>query len=107
MPSAVERYGYAVMNPADDPATRLRQRFHACGYVRSKDEGKAQDLAGKYRKGWEVRLVLRNDEDVQRTRRLIEQVGLKPGRPFLKSGRPVQPIYGKAAVDWFRADEGS
>jgi hypothetical protein len=38
---------------------------------------------------------------VRAVRRLVRAVGLRPGKPFAKHGRIVQPVYGQTAVRWF------
>ncbi len=58
-------------------------------------------MGQKYKKGYEVRLVVKTWREVMRIRQLLHCVGFKAGRPFKKHSRIVQPIYGKAAVEWF------
>jgi hypothetical protein len=55
----------------------------------------------KYKKGYEVRIIVKTAEELRRLRACILLAGFKPGSPYKKRKRIVQPIYGKSAVDWF------
>lgn len=81
---------------------RLAQLFQRNGYIRAPREERRQEIGRRYHKGWEVRLVLNSEEELEEVRGLLEQAGLKAGRPFKKSRQWAQPIYGKGAVDIFR-----
>jgi uncharacterized membrane protein affecting hemolysin expression len=45
--------------------------------------------------------VATNEDELVEIRRLLEQLGFKPGKPFQKKRQIIQPIYGKEAVEWF------
>lgn len=79
----------------------LLRWFERGGYIRRYDpERRAQEGQG-YKKGYEVRFVLGSEDDLQVVRRLLTAAELRPGKPFRKHQRYVQPVYGRAAVDWF------
>ncbi len=80
---------------------RLAQLFQRNGYIRVPRDERRRELGPRYKKGWEVRLVLKSEEELEEARRLLEQAGLKPGSPFRKSKQWAQPVYGKKAVDFF------
>ena len=82
---------------------RLAEFFLRSGYMRMPRHERRQKLGRRYRKGWEVRLVLNSEDELNEVRRLLEQAGLKPGKAFKKWSRWVQPIYGKQAVNFFSA----
>lgn len=84
----------------EEPEIALRQFFQQHGYVRVANKERKEQSA-KYKKGSEVRLVAQTESELKLIRHWLEQVGFKPGKPFRKHSRLVQPIYGKAAVDWF------
>ncbi len=90
----------------DSCRARLAQLFERNGYVRLPHEERRRELGSKYEKGWEVRLVLNTQSELDEVRPLLERMGLKPGRPVKKSNQWVQPIYGKQAVDLFSAWTG-
>jgi hypothetical protein len=75
--------------------------FQRNGCVRVVDEKRRKELGQKYKKGYEVRLVAYSREELEIMRRLIQQSGFKPGKPYKKHRQFVQPVYGKLAVDWF------
>lgn len=76
--------------------------FEQSGYVRRFDPERRKRVGSSlYKKGFEVRLVLTSEEELREARRLLEVVGLRPGKPFRKNSRFVQPIYGRSALDWF------
>lgn len=82
----------------------LRELFATSGYVRLPDPAKKKErerAGSRYRKGYEVRLVVDTMGEVELARELIRLVGFKPGRSFAKHRRLVQPVYGRAATEWF------
>ena len=81
--------------------------YRQSGYVR-RFSPKRRKRVGSflYKKGFEVRLVLTSEEELREARRLLEAVGLRPGKPFRKHSRFVQPVYGKIALDWFITHAG-
>ncbi len=85
----------------ESPESALKRFFQRHGYVRVADLGIREELGRKYKKGYEVRLVAVSRREVAWLRRLLKQVGFKPGKPFQKHSRIVQPIYGRVAVEWF------
>jgi len=85
----------------DSAEALLRQSFRQDGYVRVVNKARRKEMGRKYRKGYEVRLVVKTPPELTQVRQLLRQIGFKPGKPFEKHRRIVQPIYGKAAVEWF------
>jgi hypothetical protein len=82
---------------------RLMGLFQRNGCVRVPRDERRLELGRRYKKGWEVRLTLRSQEELEEARNLLAEAGLKAGRPFAKFRLYVQPIYGKVAVDFFSA----
>ncbi len=85
----------------ESPEGLLRQAFRRSGYVRVVDKTLRKEMGQKYKKGYEVRLVVKTKRELTQIRQLLRQVGFKTGKPFEKHSRMVQPIYGKSAVEWF------
>ncbi|OHB76189.1 MAG: hypothetical protein A2W31_05805 [Planctomycetes bacterium RBG_16_64_10] len=84
------------------PARELKSFFERSGYVRLADLDRRKELTSRrYKKGYEVRIMVWNQDDLRRLRDLLRQVGFKAGRPFRKVNRWAQPVYGKVAVEWF------
>lgn len=82
---------------------RLLAYFKRNGYVRSPNfKLKKYVSADKYKKGWEIRLVAKTKSELFLLGELLDEVGLKKGKPFKKGGLTVQPVYGKQAVEWFK-----
>jgi hypothetical protein len=54
-----------------------------------------------YKKGDEVRLVAGSTTELATIRRLLDEAGFKPGRPFVKGRQFRQPLYGRAEVARF------
>jgi hypothetical protein len=90
----------------ESPEELLGQYFRRNGYVRVVNEKRRQEQGQKYKKGYEVRLVTRNEQELAEIRHLLEQRGLKAGKPFRKHAQIVQPVYGKGAVEWFSKAKG-
>jgi hypothetical protein len=80
----------------------LRKLFRRNGYARVVSLKKRKKLTSrKYKKGYEVRFVLVDEGELERTRRLLGDAGFKPGKEFPKNKRLVVPVYGKTAVQTF------
>ncbi len=79
----------------------LRQLFSETGYVRLADEARRQADGASYKKGYEVRLVVQTEAELAELRRWLARAGFKPAKPFVKGNQLVQPVYGRAAVEWF------
>ena len=71
---------------------RLLARFLATGYVRSADPEKRRQDGRRYRKGYEVRIVLEAAADVRRVRAWAEALGLRAGSSYAKHNRLVLPL---------------
>jgi len=84
----------------------LRDLFEERGFVRTADlEKRRRETAVKYKKGYEVRLTADSEDELSRIRRLLETAGFKPGKPFRKHSRWIQPVYGRSVVEWFLDEE--
>ena len=79
----------------------LLRWFERGGYIRRYDPDRRAREGQGYKKGYEVRFVLASEEDLPVVRRLLTAAKLRPGKPFRKHQRYVQPVYGRAAVEWF------
>ncbi len=66
--------------------------------------------SGRYKKGWEVRLLVYTAEELAEVRTLLARCGLRAGEPYAKGQRTVQPVYGELAVacfdEWLRVTVG-
>ncbi|MBI4675551.1 MAG: hypothetical protein HY741_28235 [Chloroflexi bacterium] len=51
-----------------------------------------------YKKGYELRIVVKTQDDLKQLRRLLLDAGIQPGKAFRKAKQWVVPVYGKAAV---------
>jgi len=83
-------------------ARELAYFFTRNGYVRAQNTKRLKEEGpGTYKKGAEVRLVARSEDELELMRDLLDQAGFKAGRPFRKGNQYCQPLYGKQAVDRF------
>lgn len=80
----------------------LQRLFARTGYIRhrSTDQLETHGTA-RYRKGSEVRFVLRSETELTRVRGWLLLLGFKPGKPYALPGRMVQPVGGESAVKVF------
>ncbi len=89
----------------DDGTTHDRLGAHLVklirrnAYVRQPNAERRKLEKTHYKKGWEVRLVLKSEAEVAVARRLLEKSGLKAGRPFAKARQWVLPLYGRKMVE--------
>jgi hypothetical protein len=79
----------------------LTRLFNRNGYVRIPDPDRAGEGSGKYKKGYEVRLVAESSSELTTIRQLLRAVKLDPGKPFLKNKHWCLPIYGREATERF------
>jgi hypothetical protein len=83
-------------------ARRLRDLFLRTGYVRRYHPSVRRKVGSeRYKKGFEVRLTLHSLREARAVAGWLRQVGLKPGRAYSKHGKVIQPVYGRAALEWF------
>jgi len=83
-------------------AALLRACFDRPGYVRAANLTRRKEVGSqRYKKGWEVRLLVRDSKELAEVRRALAAAGFHPGRPFQKHKQIAQPVYGKAAVEAF------
>jgi hypothetical protein len=87
--------------PLESPETLVRRCFRDGGCVRVVDKVRRKKMGQLYKKGYEVRLVVKTRAELLQVRELLRQVGFNPAKTFVKRNQIVQPIYGKAAVEWF------
>lgn len=82
---------------------RLIELYRKNGYARTPNTERRANEKANYKKGWEIRIVLRSEGELKEVRRLLEQRGIDPGNPFKKSKQWVQPLYGKKIFEEFEA----
>ena len=92
-----------MQNTDDDAAaTLLSHFFQRNGYARHpKATRQSEEGSAKYKKGAEIRLVLKSQAEVDAAYHALIQLALKPGAPFAKAKQLVLPIYGKKKVTRF------
>jgi hypothetical protein len=76
---------------------RVAEYFLRNGYLRAADPRLRRDRGQAYKKGYEVRFVLGSSGELKEVRALLRDAGIRPGRPFRKHSRLIQPVYGDAA----------
>ncbi len=54
-----------------------------------------------YKKGYEVRFSVASRAELRQVQQSLGALNLKPGEPFSKRNRIVQPVYGATAVGNF------
>jgi len=86
---------------ADSPAETLVLFYKRNGYLRHPNPDRRKAESQSYKMGYEIRLVANSKCELTILRRTIRDAGLKPGKPFAKVNRWVQPIYGRHAMERF------
>ncbi len=76
----------------------LAEYLRANSYARMPDETRQEEGWGSYKKGHELRIVVKTQDDVKRLRKLLQDAQVKPGKAYRKARQWVQPVYGKQAV---------
>jgi len=77
---------------------RLRGLYAKRWYLRIPDEARRRQTPEEYKRGYELRFRARGHSELKDIRSLLRAVGIRAGRPYLKRGRPVLPIYGANRV---------
>jgi hypothetical protein len=75
----------------------LTEYLRANSYARVPDETRQEEGWTEYKKGYELRIVVKTQEDVKKVRHLLQDAGIKPGKAYRKAQQWVQPVYGKQA----------
>ncbi len=77
----------------------LSDYIRANSYARVPDETRQDEGWKEYKKGYELRIVVKTQEDLKRVRKLLQDARIKPGKAYRKAQQWVQPVYGKQAVN--------
>ena len=77
----------------------LTQYLRANSYARVPDETRQEEGWSSYKKGYEMRIVVKSQDDLRKVRRLLQDASIKPGKAYRKAQQWVQPVYGKQAVN--------
>lgn len=80
-----------------EPAT-LAQYIRANSYARVPNETRQDEGWNSYKKGYELRIVVKTQADLKQVRRLLKDASIKPGKPYRKANQWVVPVYGKQPV---------
>lgn len=81
---------------------QLKYLFRRNGYLRLPNKTRRKKDGQKYKKGYEIRFVAKNEEELTKIRDLLSEAGFKTGRPFSNGTQLVQPVYGKKLYEKFR-----
>ncbi len=73
--------------------------FARNGCVRRPNQRKRRRLGRRYKKGYEVRFLANAEKEHRLLKRLLRELGFKPGKAYVKRTQIVLPVYGKAAVE--------
>jgi hypothetical protein len=84
------------------PKRTLRTLFERNGCFRLPNRRKRKQLKERYKKGYEVRLILNTKTELAIARRLLRRLHFKLGRPYQKRSQLVQAVYGKVMCERFR-----
>ncbi len=79
------------------PST-LKDYLRANSYARVPDEDRQDEGWSSYKKGYELRIVVKTQTDVKNVKRLLADAKIKPGKPYRKAQQWVLPVYGKESV---------
>jgi len=82
----------------------LEEIFQRNGYLRIRNPDKWK-LSGSsnYKKGFEIRFVSKNEDELKKIQASISSIGFKICKPYLRGGHMVQPLYGKEIALQFQA----
>jgi len=75
--------------------------FARNGCLRLPDAQRRKLEKQQYHAGYELRLVVSDEKELNLTRACLQTIELYPGREFAKGNKFVFPIYGKSNVERF------
>lgn len=84
---------------AETPERLLASSFERNGCLRVPNPERRKNEPRSYKMGYEIRLVATSKRELRDLRRAIRACGFKPGSPFTKVNRWIQPIYGRQAME--------
>jgi hypothetical protein len=82
---------------ATTPAN-LADYLRANSYARVPNASRREEGYEAYKKGYELRIVVKSQMDLKKVKSLLRDVGITPGKAFRKAQQWVLPVYGKDAV---------
>lgn len=80
-------------------AYALADYLRANSYARVPNADRQEEGWTAYKKGYELRIVVKTQDDLRQVRRLLLQMGIQPGKAYRKAQQWVVPVYGKQAVN--------
>ncbi len=87
--------------PNENAVAALAASFAQNGCYRGPNEKRRERDGQAYKKGYEIRLTAASAAELRQLRRLLQAVGLSPGKPYRKARRFILPVYGRDAVERF------
>ena len=83
-------------------AAQLAEAFGRNGYVRRQNPERIAEVGWKsYRKGDEIRFIVRDELELERLCGLLAKAGFKPGKAYSQGSGWRQPVYGRKQVAAF------
>jgi len=82
---------------------QLQYLFRRNGYLRVPNKTRRKKDGQKYKKGYEIRFVAKNEKELKKIHALLSKAGFKTGKQFSKGSQLVQPVYGKKFYEKFRS----
>lgn len=76
----------------------LADYVRANSYARVPIADRQEEGWGTYKKGYELRIVVKSQDDLKKLRRLLLDAGIQPGKAYRKARQWVVPVYGKVYV---------
>lgn len=87
-------------------AATIADYVRANSYARVPNADRQDEGWTAYKKGYELRIVVKTQDDLRQVRRLLLDAGIQPGKAFRKAKQWVVPVYGKQAVHQLIALKG-
>ena len=76
----------------------LAEYLRANSYARVPNAARQEEGYESYKKGYELRIVVKSQLDLKKVQSLLRKQGITPGKAFRKAQQWVLPVYGKDAV---------
>lgn len=77
-----------------DLTPTLAEFVRGNSYTRVPSPKRMKEGRGSYKKGYEIRIIVKTWAESRLVRKLLRQDGISPGAAFRKAGRWAVPVYG-------------
>jgi len=88
----------------NDAIKIIKEYYTKGGRIRNRIQKRFLNEKQKYKKGYEIRIRIKNDIDYKNLIQSLSICKIKAGKPYKQHTYKIIPIYGKKQVEWFKKE---